>query len=108
MMTQSLREKADFDSLLERSHNETVLLYKHSTTCPVSARAKAEIGKLKDGQPVYTLVVQQARNLSQTVAEELGVQHETPQIIVIDKGEAVSHFSHGSITAEKMREALNG
>jgi bacillithiol system protein YtxJ len=56
--------------------------------------------------PVYKLVVQKSRALSNEIAEALGVQHETPQAIVLDQKEPVFDTSHFDVTADTVREAL--
>jgi bacillithiol system protein YtxJ len=44
--------------------------------------------------------------LSDTVAERLGVRHESPQALLIKDGRAVWHASHWSITSEALVSAL--
>ena len=52
------------------------------------------------------IVVQEARSLSDLVARETGIRHESPQVILFRNGEAVWNTSHHGITAESLREAL--
>ena len=52
------------------------------------------------------IVVQEARSLSDLVARETGIRHESPQVILLRNGEAVWNTSHHGITAESLREAL--
>ena len=51
-------------------------------------------------------MIQEARALSDLVARETGIRHESPQVILFRKGEAVWNTSHHGITAESLREAL--
>ncbi|HMF57417.1 MAG TPA: bacillithiol system redox-active protein YtxJ [Pyrinomonadaceae bacterium] len=98
-------ENADaLDELLSRSHQEPVLLFKHSTMCPVSAAAYREMKNL-DGE-VSLVVVQKARAVSNEVEARTGVQHETPQAIILRNGQAVWSASHWRITAEAVEQAL--
>lgn len=103
-----LRSPADVDALIEASREQPVALLKHSAACPLSARGRREFSRLDgDGDPpLYTVVVQIAREVSLYVAEELGVRHETPQVILVKDGEAVFHASHFGVTAGAVREAL--
>lgn len=101
-----LQTREHFDAMLEHSRREPVVLYKHSASCPVSARAQEQMAFVKHDLPVYTLTVQYARDLSKQAAETLSVQHETPQAIVLKNGAAQQAFSHGKITSESVREAV--
>ena len=99
--------QAEYDEMMEHSKREPVVFYKHSASCPVSARAQEQVALVKHDLPVYTLTVQYARELSNKAAEELGVTHQTPQAIIIKDGKPTSDFSHGSIKSEKLTEAVS-
>lgn len=102
-----LRALSDVDALLEASHAQPVALLKHSIACSLSARGRQEFARL-DGEgdpPLYTVIVQYAREASAYVAERLGLRHETPQVILIKDGAAVYHASHRAVSAAALREA---
>jgi bacillithiol system protein YtxJ len=102
-----LKTREDFDALLEVSHANPVILLKHSIACPISARAQEQFVQLENeaDPPLYCLVVQYARDVSNYVAEKTGIRHETPQAIVFASGEATFHTSHHAITAGRLRDA---
>jgi bacillithiol system protein YtxJ len=104
---QELIDRSDFDALLEQSKQEPVALLKHSIACPISAQGQKEfVGLEDDGDPpLYAIVVQYARDLSDHIAETLGVQHETPQVVLIKDGEAFYDASHFDITTDALRSA---
>ena len=59
-----------------------------------------------DGDPpLFAVVVQYARDVSNYLADALGVKHETPQAILIKDGEAVDVKSHGAIRIADLRAA---
>ncbi|MDZ4698556.1 MAG: bacillithiol system redox-active protein YtxJ [Rhodothermales bacterium] len=104
-----LESETDWTRALEHSRREPVIIYKHSTSCGISAGARRrllELGLAGD-PPVYEVVIQQARPLSHSIAATLGVRHESPQAIVLHEGQAVFHTSHGSITPDRLRTAVN-
>ncbi len=105
---QELSTTADADAMLEASHDAPVYLLKHSIACPISARGQMEfVGLEGDADPpLYAVVVQYAREVSSYIADKLGVQHETPQAILIKDGEAVDVKSHGSIRLADLRTAV--
>lgn len=78
------------------------LLYKHSGSCPISTIAQREIDRLERAAPslpVFMLDVNRQRALSRSVAQALGVRHESPQAILIRDGAVVWHASHFAVTA---------
>ena len=105
---QELSTRADADAMLEASKEAPVYLLKHSIACPISARGQMEFVGLEgdDDPPLYAVVVQYARDVSDYLAEQLHVRHETPQAILISNGEAVDVKNHGSIRLGGLREAV--
>jgi bacillithiol system protein YtxJ len=92
------------EQLFERSNAEPVLLFKHSNSCPISARAYRQMQGVK--VPVAILVVQDDRELSRDVATRTGVRHETPQALVLRNGRAVWAASHFDISADAVEQAV--
>lgn len=86
----------------KESHEQKVLIFKHSTRCPISASALSKLEKNwqeVDNEKVkpYFLDLIAYRNLSRLIEQESNVRHESPQAIVLEKGEVVYHNSHMSI-----------
>ena len=109
-MSQDLRDLADDGALDEARRTEVAIIYKHSSICPVSWSAKREVKRFIEQNPnvpVYVVNVRQNRELSQQLAEELGVQHESPQIILMRSGETLKHTSHHQITAQLLETWVN-
>ncbi len=92
-----LKTTDDFERALEHSNTEAIFIYKHSATCPVSHFAQQRVQNVQDDYPIYKVVVQQARPVSNEIASNLKVQHETPQLIKVVQGEAVADVSHSGI-----------
>lgn len=99
----SLADAKTLDELIARSNNEPVILFKHSTTCPISAAAYREMSKVTDD--VMMLVVQKSRDVSNEIARRTGVRHETPQTLILRNGEVVWSASHFDITADEVTRA---
>jgi len=90
-----------------------VLLFKLSPTCPVSHRAEDQFRKFVDPLPdskdlrVISVNVVYDRPISQRIAEDTGIQHESPQALLLSRGRNVRwHDSHSSITQESLKQAL--
>ena len=92
------------EDLLARSHNEPVILFKHSSMCPISSAAYAEMKRVPND--VSLVVVQQARDLSREIEARTGIQHESPQAIILRNGRAVWNASHWSIKADAIEDAF--
>lgn len=96
----------DLDEALDRAQHEPVVVYKHSRICPLSARMqKTEVATLDrpDDPPVYRVVVQDARAVSDAVAERFGVRHESPQVLLVYEDAVLHDASHGRIAADDIR-----
>lgn len=107
----------ELDSLVELDHidqlsnRQPVLIFKHSTRCPIS---KAALNRLErawtaeDAQRhrVYYLDLLAHRDISDAVATRYHVQHESPQALVIRNGQCAHHASHTAITYAGTVEVL--
>lgn len=92
------------DQVLARSHDGPVVLFKHSSTCPISSAAYQQMSKVAG--EVSLVVVQQARDVSKEVEARTGIRHESPQTIVFRNGQAVWNASHFDITAGAVERAV--
>jgi bacillithiol system protein YtxJ len=107
--TPALHELHDATALDEALGSERAILYKHSTRCPVSAVVLNEVLRFDEAHPdwtTYLLKVIEQRQLSDTVAERLGVSHESPQVFVIKQGQCVWHTSHHLITSQALSQQV--
>jgi bacillithiol system protein YtxJ len=87
------------------------LMIKHSLTCPISQNAFEEYEKfVEDHQefPTYFLYVQEARPLSNYIAETFSVKHESPQALLFQDGKVVWHTSHWNITYDTLTKEIAG
>ena len=108
-MIQTCRTAEHWKQLVADSQQKPVFLLKHSTRCPISSAAWRAFQAFAEQSPaaaLWKVLVVEDRSLSKQVAEETGVAHRSPQLILMDKGEAVWHTSHWSITVEAMEKAL--
>lgn len=101
----NLADAKNLDELIARSQTEPVVLFKHSTTCPISAHAHREMERFTEAD-VNLVIVQRARDLSGEIERRTGVRHESPQAMVLRAGAVVWNASHYDVTAEAVKEAL--
>jgi bacillithiol system protein YtxJ len=110
-MLVELQRREDLDNLIEKSRTYPVLIFKHSTQCPVSDAAYEEFlaftETASDVESGVVLVIEN-RRLSDAIESQFGVRHESPQAIVVRNGRQTWNASHWSITVDALNKALRG
>ncbi len=94
-----LKSVDDLEAVAEASQKEPVLLFKHSMTCPFSARAQEQFVEV-EGIPRYALTVQYAKDISEAVAERFSTEHASPQLLIIKDGEVIQNLYRDEIQTE--------
>lgn len=88
----------DFDNALKLSNEKTVVVFKHSTRCPVSSMAKRKLERDwnldADLVDAYFLDLVKFRSVSNYISEKSDVKHESPQMIVYKNENVFHHASH--------------
>lgn len=100
-----------FEKALKASTKSPVIIFKHSTTCSISAGAYDRLGAWldkqgKDAPEVFLVKVRERRPVSNEIEARLEVKHESPQIILIKDKKTVWHTSHDAIDAAAIEKAL--
>ena len=101
----SIDSVEELESLINESHERPVVLFKHSSTCGISSAVYSYVSGLD--AKINLIVVQNARSVSNAVAERTGIRHESPQAIVLKGGKPAYHASHYDITAEDILANLS-
>lgn len=100
----------EFSQAWNNSTNKAVLLFKQSTTCPISAgafmRFNTFLKSTTEDIEAYFVKVRETREVSNQIAEETGVQHQSPQILLVKNKEVLWNASHAKITEESIEAAL--
>lgn len=107
MSKQQVTSVEEFTGIV--TSNEKFLLIKHSVTCPISGNAFDEYEKFTSQSdfPTYYLYVQDARPLSNYVAQHFGVKHESPQALLFAEGKVIWHASHWDITEATLKQVID-
>jgi bacillithiol system protein YtxJ len=94
-----LTSEEQLKALLENSFTRPQVIFKHSTRCAVSSTAKARLEKTTGPETIdfYFLDLLAYRSLSNKIAEDLNVYHESPQVLLIKNGECIYDESHLAI-----------
>lgn len=105
-----LASEQQLQTIKKESQESPVLIFKHSTTCSISAMALHRLDRKSSSVPglkAYYLDLRAHRDISKMVETTFDVEHESPQILIIDKGQAVYHRSHGEIDPSEIKEFLS-
>ena len=94
----------DLENLFESSFVRPVILFKHSNSCGISAHV-FEMTSEMDAD-IDLIVIQDHRDLSNSVAERTGYVHQSPQAFVLKNGVPVYHATHYGIDPKKIVEAV--
>ncbi len=104
----------EMEEAIAASSDRPVFIYKHSTVCPVSARAAGHYHDFAEEapsapSPLFTQVmVIEHRDVSNAIESRLDIRHESPQLLLLREGKVAWHASHFSITGEAIKNALEG
>jgi bacillithiol system protein YtxJ len=105
-----LTSEEQIDQVIAASEEKPVLLFKHSTRCSISSMSLDRLlrnWKEEDSERItpYYLDLIAFRSVSNLVAERFGIPHESPQVLLIQKGKVTYHESHYGISyAEIMKQ----
>ena len=104
----TLESLSQLDEAVAQSHGSPQIIFKHSTRCIISKMAlkqfEESLGEIPQHATLLFLDLISHRDISNAIAMQLGVHHESPQVVVIKKGQAVFHESHHSIDAVSIAE----
>ena len=104
----TLIDELQLDKIKELSKQKAQLIFKHSTRCHISSMVKSRLERSTQPGSVdfHYLDLIQHRKLSNKVAEEFGVYHESPQVLLIKNGECVYDESHSGIGMNEIIEQV--
>lgn len=102
---QQLTSEEQWQEALRKTSEKPLVVFKHSTRCDISAGAHEDYVRYVEDSgesPVDFAIVHviEDRPVSNAIAETLGVQHKSPQAILVKDGQAVWHDSHWNLTYE--------
>lgn len=87
----------------------TVLIFKHSTRCSISSMALNRLeSRWKDNENVitYYLDLLNHREISNEIAQVFEIEHQSPQVLLIQNGKCFYHASHSAISVAEITEAI--
>ncbi len=91
------------DEIMNVSNNGKVMIFKHSTRCSISSSAlnrmernwSNDVDDLKT-KPFYLDLIAY-RNISNEIAQKWSIEHQSPQVLIIENGKCIYNESHMGI-----------
>ncbi|GGP02244.1 thioredoxin family protein [Cloacibacterium rupense] len=107
-----IESEEDLKLALEHSTEKPIVIFKHSTRCMISKSVLRNFeNEIKNtNQPAidfYYLDLLNHRNISNEIAEQLKVTHQSPQAILIKDQKAIFNASHDRISLDIMTKHLD-
>ena len=103
-----LKDLNQLKNLIDESEHKPVLIFKHSTRCSISSMALNRFERSEPASNVdfYLLDLLSFRNISNEIADQFNVHHQSPQILLIHKGECIFDESHNAIAMDEVAEQV--
>lgn len=103
-----LTNEAQLQELVNRSYSTPQVIFKHSTRCGTSSMvlSRLERSAVPQGMDFYFLDLLRHRDISNRIAEQFSVHHESPQVLLISNGECTYDESHMAISIDEITDQL--
>jgi bacillithiol system protein YtxJ len=103
-----LQTEAQLEAIREKSAGRPQVIFKHSTRCSTSAMVKSRLERAltPDSIDFYYLDLINYRPVSNKIAADFSVPHESPQVLLILNGQCVYDESHVGITMDDIVERI--
>lgn len=99
-----------FHNVLQNSSKMPKIIFKHSTRCGISRMVLKNFENgytLKGGEAgFYLLDLLSHRDVSNAIAEELNLTHQSPQVVVIKDQKIIHTDSHHGIDIHKVEQII--
>ncbi len=92
------------EDAVKKSHEKKVVLFKHSTRCFISQTVlknfEREVKSSDKDAEYYFLDLIAFRSVSNRISELFDIEHQSPQMIVLENGKAIKNASRDSISPD--------
>ena len=101
-----LTDLGQLNEIMDLSHQQPVIIFKHSTRCSISRMALKQFENeydLEGSVTPYFLDLINHRDISNEIATRFEVYHQSPQLLLIKEGKSVYDVSHSDIDAVELK-----
>jgi bacillithiol system protein YtxJ len=106
-----LNSQEGLEEIKTLSFQQPVMIFKHSTRCSISSTALNRLERSwnvseMQGIKAFFLDLITYRPISNQIANDFKVEHESPQLLLIRNGACVYHNSHMGISYTELKKQL--
>ena len=101
-----LTDLGQLNEIMDLSHAQPVVIFKHSTRCSISRMALKQFENefdLEGRVTPYFLDLLNHRDISQEIATRFDVYHQSPQLLLIKEGKSIYDASRSDIDALELK-----
>jgi bacillithiol system protein YtxJ len=107
MKWNTLNLAEQLNSIDTESQNLPILIFKHSTRCSISSTALSRLErKWQDNDNLklkpYYLDLLEHRIISNTIAQRYQIEHQSPQVLIINQGKCIYSATHLDIFYDEL------
>lgn len=99
------------NELKKFSIDKNILIFKYSPNCGVSYVVRnlleREWNEGEMNMKTYLLDVISDKQISKLIESEFGIEHESPQVLILNKSKPVFSASHGKVIFSEIRKFAN-
>lgn len=111
MQWNELTDLEQVNNISRESSEQKILIFKHSTRCSVSRAVLDRLERSWKDEEMntikpYFLDLISYRQISDAIAEKFDVEHESPQVILVEKNKLVYHQSHFGISYADLKSIV--
>ena len=102
----ALTDLGQLNEIMDCSHQQPVVIFKHSTRCSISRMALKQFENefdLDGNVAPYFLDLLNHRDISNEIATRFEVYHQSPQLLLIKEGQSIYDASHSDIDAVALK-----
>lgn len=101
-----LQDETQLEQIKELSKTRPQVIFKHSTRCGISSMAKGRLERATQpaGIDFHYFDLIKHRSLSNKIAEDFNVHHESPQVLLIKDTICIYDESHSGISIDEITE----
>lgn len=105
----ALENTDTLEEIKDKSNQHPVLIFKHSSRCGISSMALNRLERAWQEEEMshlimYFLDLVRFREVSEAVAQTFGVQHQSPQVLVIKDCQCIYDNSHMGISYTEIKQ----
>ncbi|CAA7197488.1 MULTISPECIES: bacillithiol system redox-active protein YtxJ [Chryseobacterium] len=101
-----IESEDDLKNAIDQSFHHKVALFKHSTSCFISKMVlknfERDFESIEVDTDMYFLDLKAHRSISNKIAEEFEIRHESPQLLVLENGKVINNASHEDISINQI------